>query len=168
MNAGQEIEELSVSAKNLKRDSRVKTPREKYLVIKVKKGFDVKQINDGSFCGSLWLQDKQTSDMNIYMVFGPTENPRFLDGDHQKLVAYFARKFKKQARVYTLNSAIETMMILHSSTIKILTKLEAGANFDEEREFGSAIGKNNIGIPLTKSSLATFTPTVKDLFFGGY
>lgn len=155
MDKGHEVKELIATAKLLKNQSRIKTGSLEYMLIKFRGGIDVETIDDPSYVGSFWV------DGLVYLIFGPTESERLLGGDHQSLVWWYCSKHKKKARVYTLKSQQETIILVQAKIVKKIS-----GNLPEDSELGLVKRKDNEALVLTKKDLSMFAITIKNFLFG--
>lgn len=164
MSAFHHIEELRANAKSLKEESRKRTPDDHYLLVKVYGGVPLDQLvtNDSSFVGLFWVypRDREGS-KNLYLIFGPTENPRFLSGDHQKIVSYYGTSYGKQARAYTLKTKLEVLIILQADLVEIAIEDVA-----DDLSLGLVVNKNKEGLQITKKELSTFVLEMQKFLFG--
>ena len=156
-----DIEELTANSKTVKAKSRIRTSKNDYLLIKVygEVSFDEIIENDLSLVGLFWLYLPTQRD--LYLIFGPTENKRFLKGDHQKIVSYYGTRHKKKARAYTLASKLEVLLVIHANLVKM-----ASGEIPDDQELGLAVNKQKEGMIVTKKDLPTFAITFQEFLFG--
>ncbi len=123
--------ELQASALNIKNRSRLKANPEDYILILAKGGLDVSTINDFSYIGTYWLENKKERN-DCYMIFGPTEARRIMEGDQQKLLNHYVKTYRKTIRVYILPSMMDVISIIHSKVVE---------NYFEEEPEDGCFGK---------------------------
>lgn len=149
--------ELQASALNIKNRSRLKANPEDYILILVKGGLDLTTVNDFAYVGAYWLENKKERN-DCYLIFGPTEAKRVMEGDQQKLLNYYVKTYRKTIRVYILTSLMDVISIIHSKVVE---------NYYEEEPDDDCFGKIQTRnrpevLVVTKQELPIFAVSVKN------
>jgi len=159
-----DTEELLANAIAIKNKSKLTVESDDYLLIIIKGGVnDGFKIRDSSHMGTYWLT-KSDSEMDSYMIFGPTEGDRNFGNNQQKIINHFCLTQKKKVRAYITKSLVELIAIIHAKVVEIsieISSKDSGKNSEES--FGLLTARDtSLAISISREDLSVFSIVVQD------